>query len=242
MSIANQFNAEVIEHKNFISGRYSVFSEVGMFPAALMKLDIFKFQNLRSLVSNKKFIYSLIKNVASIYTFYQSGIRNSVILNYDSNLKDLCFWYQQLVGESLGKGKSGITPIISECPKDHHSLMQLYLDGPRDKFFTFLSFRNKNTKNKVSKEIVKKSTKFLKNKSLNSIIEAQCTAAKNIFDLERIPYRSLVFKARDERELSNIISFFVLEILLLSRLMQVNPFDQPAVEKIKVETKKILLK
>ena len=79
MSIANQFNAEVIEHKNFISGRYSVFSEVGMFPAALMKLDIFKFQNLRSLVSNKKFIYSLIKNVASIYTFYQSGIRNSEI-------------------------------------------------------------------------------------------------------------------------------------------------------------------
>jgi len=137
--IADKFNAEIIEHKDFIGGRYSVLSEVGMFPAALMGLNINKFKNLEKLIKNKNFVSSLIQNVASIHTLNAQGTKNSVILNYDSDLNDLGYWYQQLVGESLGKKGKGITPILSIAPKDHHSVLQLYLDGPKDKFFTFFS-------------------------------------------------------------------------------------------------------
>ena len=139
MTIANKYHAEIIEHKEFISGRYSVLSETGMFPAALLGLNLIKFKNLKRLIKNKNFISTLIHNVACIYTLNSKKINNSVILNYDSDLNDLGYWYQQLVAESLGKKGKGITPIPSFGPKDHHSLLQLYLDGPRDKLFTFLN-------------------------------------------------------------------------------------------------------
>ena len=240
MNIANKYNAEIIEHKEFISGRYSVLSETGMFPAALMGLNIMKFKNIKKLIKNKNFVLSLIENVASIHTLNLKKINNSVILNYDSSLNDLGYWYQQLVAESLGKKGKGINPTISFGPKDHHSLLQLYLDGPKDKFFTFFSSSKKENKIKISQEIMQNNVGFLKNKNLKFIINAQCSAAKNIFKLKKIPFRQFIFKKGNEEELGEIFTFFVLETILLSRLMNVNPFDQPAVEQVKIETKKIL--
>ena len=242
MNIANKFNAEIIEHKDFIGGRYSVMSEVGMFPAALMGLDITKFKNLRNLIFDKHFVSSLNHSVASIYTLNTQGIKNSVILNYDSRLNDLCLWYQQLTGESLGKKGKGVTPIISTGPKDHHSVLQLYLDGPKDKFFTFFSSLEKADRHKVSGTIIPNSMRFLKNKKIKAIINAQCEATKNIFKLKKIVFRHFIFNKDDESELGLVFTFFVLETILLARLMKVNPFDQPAVEQIKAETKKILLR
>ena len=222
INIGLKLNAEIIEHKNFIGGRYSVLSEVGMFPAKLMNLDLMKFKNLNKLIKNKNFVSSLIDSVSSIYTLSQNGIKDSVILNYDSRLNDLSLWQQQLVGESLGKKGKGLTPIVSTCPRDHHSLLQLYLDGPKDKFFTFFSSSIKS------------------NKKIGPIINAQCEATKNIFRKKNIPYRSFIFKKNDESELGFVFIFFILETILLARLMNVNPYDQPAVEQVKTETKKFL--
>ncbi len=240
MNIANKYEAEIIEHKEFISGRYSVLSEPGMFPATLMGLDPIKFKNLKRLIKDKIFVSSLIQNVAGIFTLNLKGLRNSVIFNYDSSLNDLGYWYQQLVAESLGKKGKGVNPSLSFGPKDHHSLLQLYLDGPKDKFFTFFTFINTNEKHKVKKNIFPKNMNFLKNKELKSIINSQCTAVKRIFKLKGIPYREIIFKKRNEEELGYAFTFFVLETIILSRLMNVNPFDQPEVEQVKIETKKIL--
>jgi len=240
MAIANKYHAEIIEHKEFIGGRYSVLSETGMFPAALMGLNLMKFKNLKRLINNKNFISSLIQNVASIHTLNSKKINNSVILNYDSSLNDLGYWYQQLVAESLGKQGKGINPILSFGPKDHHSLLQLYLDGPKDKFFTFFNSSQKEDKFKVSQDIIPNNMRFLKNKNLRFIINAQCNAVKNIFKLKKIPFRQITFNKKNEEELGEIFTFFVLETILLSRLMNINPFDQPAVEQVKIETKKIL--
>ena len=242
VEIANKLNADIIEHKNYIVGRYAVLSEVGMFPAALLGLNIDSFKNLKNLIKNKNFVSCLIQNVASIYSLSSKGIKNSVILNYDSDLYDLGFWYQQLVSESLGKKGKGITPILSYIPKDNHSTLQLYLDGPRDKFFTFFNSSKKNVSKKISKKIIPNNMKFLKNKQLSSIINAQHRATKNIYNLRKIPFREITLKKNDEIELGTIFTFFVLETILLARLMNINPFDQPAVEQVKVETKKILLR
>ena len=240
MNIANKYEAEIIEHKEFISGRYSVLSEPGMFPATLMGLDPIKFKNLKRLIKDKIFVSSLIQNVAGIFTLNLKGLRNSVIFNYDSSLNDLGYWYQQLVAESLGKKGKGVNPSLSFGPKDHHSLLQLYLDGPKDKFFTFFTSINTNEKHKVKKNIFPENMNFLKNKELKSIINSQCTAVKRIFKLKGIPYREIIFKKRNEEELGYAFTFFVLETIILSRLMNVNPFDQPEVEQVKIETKKIL--
>jgi len=240
MNLANKYNADIIEHKEFIGGRYSVLSETGMFPAALMGLKIRSFKNLKKLIKNKNFVSTLIQNVASIYTLNTQRIKNSVILNYDSSLNDLGYWYQQLVGESLGKKGKGITPILSFAPKDHHSLLQLYLDGPKDKFFTFFNSSDKENKYKISGDVTPVGMKSLRNKSLKFVIEAQCNAMKNIFKLKKIPFRYITFNKKNENELGEIFTFFVLETILLSRLMNVDPFDQPAVEEIKIETKKYL--
>jgi len=240
MAIANKYHAEIIEHKEFIGGRYSVLSETGMFPAALMGLNLMKFKNLKRLINNKNFISSLIQNVASIHTLNSKKINNSVILNYDSSLNDLGYWYQQLVAESLGKQGKGINPILSFGPKDHHSLLQLYLDGPKDKFFTFFNSSKRENKLKVARDIIPNNMGFLINKNLEFIINAQCNATKNIFKLKKIPFRQITFNKKNEEELGEIFTFFVLETILLSRLMNINPFDQPAVEQVKIETKKIL--
>jgi len=240
MDIANKYNAEVIEHKEFISGRYSVLSETGMFPAALMGLNPMKFKNLKKLIKNKSFTVALIQNVTCIYTLISRKINNSVILNYDSNLNDLGYWYQQLVAESLGKEGKGINPTLSFGPKDHHSLLQLYLDGPKDKFFTFFNSSEKGDKFKISQDIIPKDMRFLKNKNLRFVVNAQFNAVKNIFKLKKIPFRQIVFNKKNEEELGEIFTFFVLETILLSRLMNINPFDQSAVEEVKIETKKIL--
>ena len=240
MKVAKKYNAEFIEHKKSIGGRYSVLSEAGMFPAALMGLDLKKFKNLKNLIKNKNFVSSLIINVATIYFLKKKNMKNSVILNYDSNLNDLGYWYQQLVAESLGKKNQGINPTLSFGPKDHHSLLQLYLDGPRDKFFTFFNFSETALKYKISKNIVPNQIKFSKNKNLELIIKAQCEATKNIFKLKKIPFRQINFREKNEKTLGEIFTFFVLETIILSRLINVNPFNQPAVEQIKRETKKIL--
>ena len=240
MAIANKYKGKIILHKKFIGGRYSVLSEPGMFPAALMGLNLVKVKNLKRLVKNKKFVSSLLKNVATIYTLNLRGVNNSIILNYDSSLNDLGYWHQQLVAESLGKNGKGINPMLSSGPKDHHSLLQLYLDGPKDKFFTFFNSSKEENKSKNIRDIIPNKMKFLKNKKLEFIINSQCRAVKNIFKVNKIPFREITFLKRDENELGEFFTYFVLETMLLARLMNINPFNQPAVEKVKVETKKIL--
>ena len=237
MDIAAQFNANVIEHKEYIGGRYSVLSETGMFPAALMGLQINKFRNLKKLIDNKNFVSALIQNVTSIYELSKRGKSNSVILSYDSSFNDLSYWYQQLIGESLGKDGKGITPMVSFGPKDHHSLLQLYLDGPKDKFFTFFTSSKNESNLKVNNVTVSKKMNFLRKKNLHFISNAQSSAVKKIFKLKKIPFRQIIINKKSEEELGAIFTFFVLETILLSKLFKVNPFSQPAVENVKRETK-----
>ena len=240
LEIASKYNAEIIEHKEFVGGRYSVLSEVGMLPAILMGLHVDKFKNFTKLIKNKKFISCLMYDVACIYTLNNKNVTNSIFLTYDSKLYDLCYWYQQLAGESLGKQKKGIMPIVSVAPKDNHSLLQLYLDGPRDKFFTFFSSKNAIKSYKFSVKNIPKTMGYIKNRTLKEIINSQLTATKNVFKSKKIPFREFNFIKNNEQEFGDIIIFLMLETILLARMMKIDPFNQPAVEQVKLETKKIL--
>tara|TARA_B100001146_G_C16164839_1_gene427360 strand:- start:430 stop:1593 length:1164 start_codon:yes stop_codon:yes gene_type:complete len=238
-NLANNLKSEIIEHKNYIGGRYSVLSEVGMLPAELMGFKEKKFKKLNYLVKNKSFLKSLINNVSSILTFIKQGKFNSIILNYDEQSDNLFKWYQQLIAESLGKKSKGILPIISTMPKDNHSLLQLYLDGPKTNFFTFFNVVEKKSE-KFNKIINDNSLNYLKNKSFFEILRAQQQATQNIFKLKKIPFRSFEIIKRNEETLGELFCFFILETILLGNALKVNPFDQPSVELIKKETTKIL--
>tara|TARA_B100000700_G_scaffold67056_1_gene74138 strand:+ start:556 stop:1710 length:1155 start_codon:yes stop_codon:yes gene_type:complete len=239
-NLANDLKAEIVEHKNFIGGRYSVLSEVGMLPAEIMGLNEKKFKRLNYLINNKNFLNELIKNVSATLKFVKQKKFNSIILNYDKNSENLFKWYQQLVAESLGKKSKGIFPIISNMPSDNHSLLQLYLDGPKNNFFTF--FYSEDTKSdKINNNWLQKTHSYLRDKSFSKIIYAQKSATEKVFYKKKIPFRSFKIKKRNEETLGELFCFFILETILLGRALKINPFDQPAVELIKKETKKILI-
>ena len=238
--LANKLCSEVVDHNNYIGGRYSVLSEVGMIPAELMGLNPKKFRQLNTLVKNKKFLNSLISNVSAIIFYLTKKKFNSIIVNYDESSVNLFNWYQQLVAESLGKNKKGLLPVISNMPKDNHSVMQLYLDGPENNFFTFFFVNEKNSIKVKNKDVFSEYS-YLKNKSLNEIMYAQKLATEIVFKKKNIPFRSFEINKKDEETLGELFCFFILETILIGRFLKINPYDQPAVELIKKETKKILL-
>ena len=239
-NLADKLKSEIIEHKNYIGGRYSVLSEVGMLPAELMGLKARKFKRFNHLINNNNFISQLICNVESTLKFTKQKKFNSIILNYDERSENLFKWYQQLIAESLGKKSKGILPIISMMPRDNHSLLQLYLDGPKINFFTFFSVIEKDS-NKIKDSIMQNSYPYLKNKSFIDILCAQRQATQKIFKKKKIPFRSFEIIKRNEESLGELFCFFILETILLGRALKVNLFDQPSVELIKKETKRILI-
>ncbi len=237
--ISMKLRADIIDHNNFIGGRYSVLSEVGMLPAELMGLDSMKFKRFNNLVANKKFLNSIMINVSNILELIRRKKFNSVILNYDETADNFLKWYQQLVAESLGKKGKGIFPIISNMPKDNHSLMQLYLDGPKNNFYTFFYTRDRNY-SKLNQGMIPGSLKFLKKRDLVDILHSKILATKRVFQKKNIQFRSFFVKSKNEEALGELFTYFILETILLAKALNINPYDQPAVELIKIETKKIL--
>ena len=138
-SLSKKFNLFFIEHKKNVGGRYSVLSEVGIVPAYLLGINIYK---LRAKIleifkeTNKSFLMSSVVGVTNLMN--SKKIKNLIFLNYCPELEKFLYWCQQLIAESLGKKNKGLLPVISNAPKDHHSLLQLNLDGPKDKLFYIL--------------------------------------------------------------------------------------------------------
>ena len=238
--LAQKIKAEIIHHNNYIGGRYSVLSEVGMLPAELMGLKSEKFRQYNSLIKNKNFLSSLIKNVSSTLFFIKNKKFNSIIINYDERSENLFKWYQQLIAESLGKKKKGLLPIVSTMPKDNHSVMQLYLDGFKNNFYTFF-YVHENKSEKLKNNLLLNELKFLKSKNISNIMYAQKKATEKVFNTKNIPFRSFEVKKRDEETMGQLFCFFILETILLGKALNIDPYNQPSVELIKKETKKILI-
>ena len=235
----NKLNSITINHNEKIGGRYSVLSEVGMLPSLIIGLKIDEFKVLEKIKKNKKFINAIINNSLQIINFLKIKKNNSVILNYDDLSNDLFYWYQQLTAESLGKKGKGILPIISNMPKDNHSLMQYYLEGVKNNFFTFFNV-NDNKSIKIKSKYLLGKLKYLNNKKISDVKESQFIATQNVFIKKKIPFRSIVIHNRSEEALGELFIFFMIETILIGKILKINPYDQPAVELIKSETKKIL--
>ena len=237
-NLAKEKKFNFLEHKKFIGGRYSVLSEVGMLPAYLMgfKVENFK-KNLGKFIYNKKIILSSAKLIN------KPKIKNAKILvffNYVPELNNFLYWSQQLFAESLGKNKKGFIPVISNAPKDHHSLLQLYLDGPKDKvFYIFSSSKRGNLKTKS--DFFNDNVQYLRKKKYNNIKDSQKNAFLRVLKNKKIPFREINIQKFNEDTIGKLFLQFIMETIFLGKLINVNPFDQPAVEEVKVLTKKFLV-
>ena len=238
--IAKKYDLFYVEHKDYIGGRYSVLSEVGILPAYLMGINIF---SLRKNI--EKFFLSIKKNFLKENTtqianiIYQKKLNSLIFLNYSPKLEKFLYWCQQLIAESLGKKGNGFMPVISPVPKDHHSVLQLYLDGPKDKLFYIFSIME-NTKKKIKVQKISKHINYLHNKDLFKIKDAQKEALIKTFKKNKIPFRELKIKKCDEETLGQLFAYFILETSIVGKILDINPFDQPAVEQVKKFTKIIL--
>mgnify|MGYP001456332897 CR=1 FL=1 len=230
-----------IEHRNYIGGRYSVLSEAGMVPAYLMGINLKKFRcNILNhfKTNNKKFLKQSSIMLANLLK--NNNINNLIFFNYVPKLDKFLYWSQQLIAESLGKSGKGFLPLVSTAPKDHHSLAQLYLDGPKDKIFYIFSEKiSSSTKIRIKK--MSKKIDFLSNKNLNQIKDAQKNAFIKVLKKNNIPFREFKILDNSEKTLGEFFSYFMLETAIVGKLSNINPFNQPAVEQIKINTKNILV-
>ena len=230
-----------VEHKDYIGGRYSVLSEVGILPAYMMGINIMKLRkNIRIHFKNKNkmFLKSSIIKLSKILR--NKKLKNIIFLNYIPELNNFLHWAQQLLGESLGKKGYGIMPVVSPAPKDHHSLLQLYLDGPKDKLFYVFSLKS-NKHEKLNSKVLGSKMKFLNNKSLLEIKEAQKNALIKSLRKNKISFRLFELTDLSEELIGELFSYFMLETAVLGHLIGINPFNQPAVEQVKIDTKKKLI-
>jgi glucose-6-phosphate isomerase len=230
----------LIEHKDYIGGRYAVLSEVGIIPAYFMGLKINDLRkNLLYFFKSKEKI-SFLDNVIKLTQIYKHKKINSIImLNYAPEIDNFLYWCQQLIAESLGKKGKGMMPIISTAPRDHHSLMQLYLDGPKDKLFYIFSLKA-NKKMKIKQNIFGKGFSYIKNKNFDEVKEAQKNALIKVLKKKKISYREFAINKKNEETLGGLFSYFISETILVGKLLGINPFDQPAVEQVKVLTNRLL--
>jgi glucose-6-phosphate isomerase len=229
---AKKNNIKLLEHNPNIGGRFSILSETGMLP--------FLDKNILTEEASEKYIKLLnnlddelspAKNASIILTCMENKkihIYCNLIYNY--RLKHFSYWFHQLHAESLGKNGKGMTPITSICPKDHHSMMQLYLDGPRDKFFNIFSPPDESFYESFSKEdfynIENNTPAGLLKKQFNSVIE--------VFNEKQIPNRVInISNHRDPLNLIELFAYFLIETILLGYMMDINPYDQPSVQHIK---------
>jgi len=233
---AKKNNLRTIHHNKKIGGRFSVFSETAMI---LFDLKPDKISNsAQSIVAklkenNLEDDTNPTVNAAVILTLQERyGINCNINLLYEYNLKNYSYWFQQLFAESLGKNEKAFTPMTSICPKDHHSLMQLFISGPKNKLFNIY----KPSLSKHSLKFLPLGLGNIETKSPNSLLESQYLGVIKTFKNLKIPYRIIT---TSEDKISNIFELFsynILETIILGYAQNINPYDQPAVEQIKVNT------
>ena len=240
-NIAKKNNCLLLEHKEDIGGRYSIFSNVGMVPAIVAGLDAKEIhRGARHVIENdhKDNLYKL----GQLFKFQKKiSLTSSVIMTYSDALQYFGKWYLQLWAESIGKDKKGITAIHSIGTTDQHSQLQLYLDGPKDKFFTFITTNHSNKGFIINKDIMnEEKVDYLVNKKMGDLMQAEQQATLDTFGQNNIKFREIYIPIIDTYSIGSLMALSIIETVAACVYFEVNPFNQPAVEQGKRLTKQYL--
>ncbi len=233
-----------IEHNSKIGGRFSCFSETGLIPVKLAGLNSNYIKTLSDNIT-KECLYnnqfSLAENISILYHFIKnSKYVGHTVLSYQDSLNPLVMWYRQLWGESLGKQGKGVHIIPATGSIDQHSQLQMWLDGPDDLFYTIIIPKKRKIDFKLT-DNTKFLPAYLNKKKLGDVLNTMAIATYK--ELVRVgkPVRVIYLDDDSLYPAIKLMSYFMLEVAFLGKYLGVNPFDQPAVEKVKLLTKKLLI-
>jgi glucose-6-phosphate isomerase len=233
-----------------IGGRFSIFSPVGLFPAALAGLSTTEFLNGAKQVRDYMEKAPLEKN--PVFILGQTFLRNfparpiHVCMPYSSRLRSLGAWFVQLWGESLGKDGKGFTPLAAVGATDQHSILQLLRDGPDDKITTFITVDRVEDEVQIPRTYPVKgqasypSFKLLEGHSLHELLTVEYRATSLVLGKKNRPSLSVQLDRLDERSLGALYFAFSCLTAVTGTLWKVNPFDQPGVEEGKVYIRQAL--
>ena len=227
--LANSQGWSCLDHPTNVGGRYSCFSVVGMIPMLLSGLDPYAYRKGAASVLQAHLTASepsALLGAQTAYALKEAGKILSVMMPYSDQLRLLALWYCQLWAESLGKKGKGTTPVAALGTVDQHSQLQLYLDGPKDKFFTLLAPKWEGKGSKIDSTLVPEFT----HKTMGDLFSAELKATYETLVRNQCPVRLISVDQITEETLGGLMMHFMIETILASYLEEVNAFDQPAVE------------
>ena len=241
--IGKENNCLLLEHSNKIGGRFSVFSNVGILPALLSGLNVDNLYKGATEIINNIDNYSLFNLGKFLCKQSINQYNSNVIMTYSDSLFFFGKWYLQLWAESIGKNSKAITAIHSVGTTDQHSQLQLYLDGPRDKFFTFITTDHSNNGLKLNNDLFKNTDfQYFQNKKMGDLMQAEQRATIETFKGNNFSFREIFLPKIDEENIGKLLAMSFIETIAACIYIDVDPFDQPAVEQGKILTKKYLNK
>ena len=252
--LAREKGFDVLPIPKKVGGRFSVFSPVGLFPLGILGIDIDEL--LKGACHMREICLSLnvqenlaVQSACHIYAHAENGRNIHDLFLFSPDFESMGKWYRQLMGESIGKEYNvegqqvfnGITPTVSIGSTDLHSMAQLYLGGPYDKFTTFLRVEE----NKASPCIPHLAeyvhlVEGVQDKPIGDIMDAILKGVQAAFRKGGRPYMELSLPEKSPYYLGQLLQLKMMEMMYLGFLMGVNPFDQPNVEAYKIETRRIL--
>ena len=226
-----------------IGGRFSVLTSVGLLPALFANIDIKRLyegaNSIKEELLSKDITNPLLKTATELaYAYNQSEtqVNQTVLMPYSSKLKNLSHWFVQLWGESLGKYSqekkmhTGLTPIPAYGATDQHSQMQLFMEGPNDKFILLIDIENRSNDFSLDNTIGKKSSNALCGYTLNQLIKAQLNGTLKALKDKKRNVALISIKENDEYNIGRLILFLESLTCLMGYYLSINPFDQPGVE------------
>ena len=236
---AKKYKCSILDHHANIGGRFASFTNVSLLSGMVAGVDVESLlvgakQTLEDFLTNKE-RSDVGKAVSYLSNMHALGKNVEVNIVYMNHLIDLVEWYAQIVAESLGKVEKGFTPTKARGPLDHHSQLQLYVDGPKDKFYT-LFYHDEE----LTDILPDMKGHNLEGKSLYDLMSVKFTAFKEVLAQNNLPFRVFKLSKIDARSLGALIMHLNLEIIVTGFALDIQPFGQPGVESIKEYTKKLL--
>jgi glucose-6-phosphate isomerase len=244
---AESIGARVLEHPTDIGGRYSVLTVVGILPALLMGLDVVALREgaetvLESALSNAAPNVPAAAGAALHQALSLEGrLHQTIFWPYADKLHTLGAWWRQLWAESLGKDGKGSTPVAALGPVDQHSQLQLFRDGPPTSLFTILSVDTAGHGAVAPKERADAlGLSYLANRTMGDLVAVEARATAETLARNGRPVRKMHVARVDEKAVGALMMHFMLETIVMGRIMGVDPFDQPGVEEGKVLARQYL--
>ncbi len=250
--VANRFrdllgDVPMLDHDSAVGGRFSVLTNVGLLPAAILGLDIAAIRKgaaaaLAPVLAKKPAAEVPCALGAALAMALAAGGKTiAPIMAYADRLSLFTKWYVQLWAESLGKNGKGTTPLAALGPVDQHSQLQLFIAGPRDKFFTVITTDTKGRGPRMAADLANRAGEpGFGGKTIGDFVAAQGRATAETLAKNGCPVRTLHVPKLDEAGLGELLMHFMLETIIAAQLLGIDAFDQPAVEEGKLLAKRYL--